>query len=91
MDEVLLPQDYRATTRRQFTYEWPLKVSCWLNLLDIGGKYSKRYSLPKSRNSKFELLVGKFISLHFFSNAFSREVFFATATHVLKLERYRED
>ena len=51
-----------------------LKVPCWLNLLHTGEKYCKRYTLSesekvKTRNSKFELLVGKFISLHYFPNA----------------------
>ena len=83
MDGVQLLQGYRATARRQFTYKWPLKVPFWLNLLDTGGKYCKRCTLPelkkvKTRNNKFELLVGKFISFHYFLNAFLREVFFGT-------------
>ena len=59
----------------------PLKVPYWLNVMETGGKYCKRYTLPelkkvKIRNSKFELLVGKFFSLHYFANAILREVFF---------------
>ena len=75
MDGVQLPQDYRATM---------IKLPCWLNLLDTSGKYCKRCTLSeskkvKTRNSKFELLAGKFISLHYFLIAFFRgEVFFGT-------------
>ena len=59
----------------------PLKVPCWLNMLGTGEKYCKRYTLPelkkvKIRNSKFELLVVKFISLHYFSSyIFERGIF----------------
>ena len=42
--------------------QWPLKVPCWLYLLDTSGKYCKIYTLSesrkvKTRNIKFELLV----------------------------------
>ena len=51
-----------------------------MNLLGTGWKYCKRYTLPEStkvkiRNSKFELVVGKFISLYYLLNAFLRKVF----------------
>ena len=50
-------------------------------MLDTGEKYCKRYTLSelkkvKIRNSKFELLVVKFISLHDFSSyIFERGIF----------------
>ena len=71
---------YSSYKEGQFTYELSLKVPCWLNLLDTGGKYCKRYTLleskeVKTRNGKFELVVEKFISFDYLLNAFLREVF----------------
>ena len=81
MDGVQVSQSYRATTRKQFTYEWPLKVPYCMNLSNTSRKYYKIYNLPepkkmKTRNGKFKLLVCKFFAFILFPNTFLREVFF---------------
>ena len=45
-----------------------------------GGKYCKRYTSPESkkvkRNSKFDFVLGKFVLLNYFLNAFLKGFFY---------------